>query len=360
MHESEQLIEAFDRRVKRRDERREFFKMALGAAAVGAGAFAFASAADAQTVTDADILNFALNLEYLEAQFYSYAFSGAGLPDSLLGGVTTAGARGNVDTGGTNPPRAVDFTGEPLIQQYAREIAADEIAHVTFLRSAGALGAAAVAQPRINISGGLNADGSVGSFTAAGRAAGVVTPSGPNGTFLATDVFDPYASPNNFLLGSFIFEDVGVTAYKGSAALITNNAFLDAAAGILAVEAFHAGIIRGALYRRGINTPALVTATTKIAAARDSLDGTPTADPVRGIDPNDDQGVAPVQIAVTNSAGTTTATGSNFVPTNVNGLAYSRSAAQVLNIVYLNRAAVTLGGFFPAGVNGTIRTSAAN
>jgi hypothetical protein len=32
----------------------------------------------------------------------------------------------------------------------------------------------------------------------------------------------------------------------------------------------------------------------------------------------------------------------------------------VLNIVYLNRMAVTAGGFFPNGVNGTIRASAAS
>jgi hypothetical protein len=31
-----------------------------------------------------------------------------------------------------------------------------------------------------------------------------------------------------------------------------------------------------------------------------------------------------------------------------------------LNIVYLNKAAVTSGGFFPAGVNGNIKTSAAS
>jgi hypothetical protein len=50
----------------------------------------------------------------------------------------------------------------------------------------------------------------------------------------------------------------------------------------------------------------------------------------------------------------------NLVPTDANGLVYSRSAAQVLNITYLNAAPVRSGGFFPAGVNGEINTSGAN
>ncbi len=352
MTETAQYIDAFDARVQRRNERRDLFKAVLGAAAVGAGAFVFASPAAAQTVTDNDILNFALNLEYLEAQFYSYAAFGVPLATNLQSGVTTAGAQGSVSTSGTNPPRAVDFTSDPLVGQYAREIAADEIAHVAFLRAA-LTATAAVAQPAINISGDA-----AGAFTAAGRASGVVTPSGPNGTFLPTDIFDPYASPNNFLLGSFIFEDVGVTAYKGSAALLTSKVFLEAAAGILAVEAYHASIVRTSLYARGLNAPALIDATEKISAARDTLDGAPADDPIRGVGADDDQGIAPLTIsgALLPSSGT----GSNIVPLNANGLAYSRTAAQVLNIVYLNRASVTLGGFFPAGVNGTIRASAAN
>jgi hypothetical protein len=259
------------------------------------------------------VLNFALNLEYLEAQFYFFAAFGTGLPDSILGGT---GTRGNV-TGG----RQVTFT-DPVVRAYSREIAADERAHVEFLR--GALGAAAVAQPALDIG-----SSPTGAFSNAARAAGLIG---------AGASFDPYANDENFLLGAFIFEDVGVTAYKGASVLITNKTFLEAAAGILAAEAYHAGLIRTVLYGKGVQTPSLRDASEAISTARDSLDG-----------PSDlDQGVRQIGDA------------SNIVPTDGNGLAFSRSAGQVLNIVYLNRMAVTAGGFFPAGVNGTIRTSAAS
>lgn len=319
------IIEAFDSRASRRSDRRAFFTAALGAAAIG-GAFAYADPAKAQAaVTDNDVLNFALNLEYLEAQFYLFATTGQGLAvaETASGG----GAMGGTVTGGAQ----VDFTGDPLVGAYAGEIAADEVAHVRFLRKA--LGTAAVAMPDINISGDAN-----GAFTAAARAAGVVPMDG---------VFNPYADPNSFLLGAFIFEDVGVTAYKGAAPLVANKTFLEAAAGILAVEAYHAAIVRTSLYAKGI--PALIDATEKISKARDDLDGTPTEDLVRGIGPDDDQGIAP------SGAGDTLA--SNIVPLNSNGLAFSRTTGQVLNIVYLNPGSTTMGGFFPNGVNGSIKST---
>ncbi|MBA3880500.1 MAG: hypothetical protein C0500_12375 [Sphingobium sp.] len=321
MAETSELIEAFEARAERRANRRDFFKN-LGLAATVAGGLAVASrptGAYAQTApSDADVLNFALNLEYLEAQFYSFAATGAGLPNNLLAGTGTQGAV----TGG----RAVAFT-DPVVQAYAREIAADEVAHVAFLRTA--LGSAAVAQPAIDIGATPTS-----AFSLAAQAAGVV----PAGV-----AFDPYASDENFLLGAFIFEDVGVTAYKGAAPLITNKTYLEAAAGLLAVEAYHAALVRTVLYAKGIAAPTLIDTVDRISNARDSLDGA-----------NDiDQGIR----AATNGQGQLA---SNIVPLDGDGIAYSRSTGQVLNIVYLNRLAVSRGGFFPNGVNGAITTSAAN
>ena len=323
MTESAHLIEALDSRVRRRDERRDFFKTALGAAAVGATALSFSSSARAQTVTDADVLNFALNLEYLEAQFYSYAAFGTGISANLLTGTGTQGAV----TGG----RKVNFT-DPVVAAYAKEIANDEIAHVAFLRTA--LGTSAVAQPAIDVSANAN-----GAFSAAARAAGLVG---------AGQAFDPYATDEAFLLGAFIFEDVGVTAYKGAAPLLTNKTFLEAAAGLLAVEAYHAAIVRTTLYGKGIATPSLRTSADAISNARDSLDGSTDID----------QGISATNTTI--NGGTTSAATSNIVPLDANGIAYSRSTGQVLNIVYLTNTAASMGGFFPAGVNGNIRTSTAN
>lgn len=270
-------------------------------------------------ITDPDILNLALNLEYLEAQFYAFAVNGAGLPASLT--ASGSGTAGGTVTGGAR----VDFSGDPLVGAYAREIAADELAHVTFLRAA--LGTAAVAMPNINIDGSAT-----GAFTAAARAAGVIG---------ATETFNPYSSPENFLLGAYIFEDVGVTAYKGAAPLITSKVYLEAAAGILAAEAYHAGLVRTVLYAKGMATPALVTAAGRISDARDTLDGSPAADDAKGIGPDDDQGIAG------------TADTANIVPANVNGIAYSRTSPQVHNIVYLNANGQNRngGGFFPNGTN---------
>ena len=278
---------------------RRAFLMSAGLFAAGAatiGLAGFPEEAEAQTLNDPAILNFALNLEYLEAEFYLAAAFGSALkPDETDG----RGMNGRVAGG-----RQVKFD-TPLIQEYAKEIAADERAHVRFLR--GALGNAKVARPNININS---------SFTAAARAAGLV----------GNDArFDAYANENNFLLAAFIFEDVGVTAYKGAARFVQNKDFLEAAAGLLAVEAYHAGEIRTLLASRGLYAEARA-----ISNARDSLDGRSDLD----------QGIG-------------SGANINIVPADRNGLAFSRTPQQVLNVVYLGDQP-SRASFFPSGVNGAI------
>ncbi len=251
--------------------------------------------------SDGAVLNFALNLEYLEAEFYSYAAHGHGLADNLTHGRDRRGAV----TGGKKVPFSTR-----RIREYAEEIASDELLHVKFLRAA--LGSTAVARPTIDIKN---------SFTAAARAAGLIN---------KHQTFDPYANENNFLLAAFLFEDVGVTAYKGAAPLISNKTYLEAAAGILAVEAYHAATIRTSLFEKD-----LIDAVAKLSNARDSLDGKWDRDQSIRHDGK-----------------------ANITPTDRMGVAYSRSYGQVLNIVYLNPGRTTRGGFFPHGVNGYLNTSA--
>ena len=220
----------------------------------------------AQAVPEVDVLNFALNLEYLEANFYQVAVNGAPLSSSDTG----TGA-GTVSGGGK-----VTFSNS-LLAKAAAEIAQDELLHVRFLRSA--LGSAAVPQPNID----LNALG-VG-----------------------------FANDGEFLTLSRAFEDTGVSAYAGAATLLTGTN-LQAAAQILATEAYHAGNIRFQVVENGITTTAL-----------DSLD------------------VPPDQ--------------SHFFPVDSNALAIKRSTSQVLAIVYASSATGTsMGGFFPNGLNGNIKT----
>jgi hypothetical protein len=250
MFGKQQVTQMIGRSAENNADRRAFLRSAglAGMGAVGAAALSGVGAAAAATTaggpSDGAVLNFALNLEYLEAEFYLHAVYGHGLRDELT---TGKGDRGRV----------------------------------------------------------------------------VIGPQ---------DTFDPYANENNFLLAAFIFEDVGVTAYKGAAPLIDNKTYLEAAAGILAVEAYHAGIVRTNLYAKDLRFEAR-----KISHARDSLDGTSSLD----------QGIGWPKRA-------------NLVPTDQNGIAFSRSAAQVLNVVYLTPKRVKEGGFFPNGVNGSINTSGAN
>lgn len=151
--------------------------------------------------SDADILNFALNLEYLEAEFYTVATTGKTIEQS---GIAVSGTGTSGSTTGGNQVQFLDAEHREI----ALNIATDEQQHVVLLRSA--LGSAAVAKPAID----LNALG-LG-----------------------------FASQKEFIVLARAFEDTGVTAYAGAAPLISDRTILSVAARILATEAEHASNIR--------------------------------------------------------------------------------------------------------------------
>nr|WP_245518916.1 MULTISPECIES: ferritin-like domain-containing protein [unclassified Mesorhizobium] len=168
-------------------------------------------------IRDEDIFRFALNLEYMEAECYLRGTTGKGIEDSDVGSKP-----GDVIGG-----KKVSFE-TPALGEFMREVAENELAHVRFCRKT--LASNAVDRPAIDFDAG---------FAAVAKAAG-----------LGAD-FDPFGNQMNFILGGMLFEDVGVTAYAGAATVLKNKEFLAAAAGILAVEAYHMGMARSSLYRMG-------------------------------------------------------------------------------------------------------------
>lgn len=186
----------------------------------------------ATAVSDLDILNFALNLEYLEAEFYAMSTYGATLVQ--LGVITSADESGPT-TGGAKVP---NFGASPAATM-ATALRVDEIAHVKLLRAA--LGSRAAKKPAINLNALGYGFSSVASWMKLGRQ----------------------------------FEDVGVSAYLGAAPLITSKEYLATAGAILSTEAQHSGSFRLICVMNGVSSPAV-----------DSRDIPPTAKTLYDVDGN--------------------------------------------------------------------------
>ena len=272
---------AFDRKLASMSRRNFFGKVAAGGAA--AGALALAGCNDATVISApttvsttpsvVDVLNFALNLEYLEAQFYAYVTTGAGIPAADMG----------TPTGSTTGGAMVSFVN-PYVKSVATQLANDERLHVELLRTQiTALGGTPVSMPALN----LAANGAV-------------------------------SSDATFLTAARQLETVGISAYAGGAQyLIPSTVALQYAAQILDTEAQHEGFLRELCIQLSVASPAV-----------DSQDLPPTS----------------TQIFNTN-------------PTS--GLNAVRTTSQVLQITYgaVGKSGVTSGGFFPAGMNGNIKST---
>ena len=243
---------------------------------------------------DIEVLNFALNLELLEAQFYNWAAYGYNIDSNLLNaGLPATGAqRANLS---------------PPLQEFVQVVAYDEITHVRFLLEV--LGSNAIVAPNIDLNS---------SFSVLANNAVHMTLLPP---------FSPYINDVHFLVAAFALEDTGVTAYKGALGLLEDPAIVSAAAGLLGTEAYHAGYIRSLIYARAqeytIYPGVLLSqAVNAVSAQRSNLSGY-----------YDDQGILNYNYDLV------------IAPVDINALVFSRNTTQVIAIV---------SSFFPNGLAGSM------
>lgn len=267
--------------------RRKFLKtLGTATAAVGALGIVGEKKADAQTSTELDVLNFALNLEYLEAEFYTYGQFGYGIEQFGIGvsGVSTGPnpGSGGSTTGGKKVTLSNNLVFTPEILS---QVGSDERAHVVLLRTF--LGNNAIAKPNINLNA-LNLG---------------------------------FGNQAEYLTLARIFEDIGVSAYAGANHLLTTPLVLTTAARILAVEAEHVSTIRTQIARLNVSSPVLDGA---------DIVPPPTGTQLQYLSVNTSNGLVavrtPGQVLYLAFGMKANATSGGFFPTGVNGALRTSSA----------------------------------
>lgn len=167
-------------------------------------------------LTDVDVLNFALNLEYLDSEFFSYVAYGRGI-ESFGVDVSGQGTAGPV-----SGARQVTFGADQQeLLRVFMQLAEDERAHVRLIRQTiQQAGGQPIARPAINLNA-MNMG---------------------------------FADFREALVLARVFEDVGVSAYAAAAPLIQDRNILASSARIAQAEAEHVGNVRAQIARYGVPT----------------------------------------------------------------------------------------------------------
>ncbi|XP_021280504.1 desiccation-related protein PCC13-62 [Herrania umbratica] len=265
---------------------------------------------------DVDRIQFALNLEFIEAEFFLNGALGMGLdamaPSLAQGGPPPVGAR-----------RAnLDGRTRRIIEEFGYQEIGHLRAIITNVRG--------FPRPQLNLS--------VEAFATMMNRAMNTTLSPP---------FNPYANTINFLLASYIIPYVGLVGYVGTIPNLVSSSNRQLAASLLAVEAGQDAVIRTLLYERANETvpPYRMTVanfTNRISELRNRL----------GMCGVKDEGlIVPLQLGAENR------TTSNILSADVNSLSYSRTPLEILRIIYGTGNESRPGGFFPSGGSGRIARS---
>lgn len=270
------------------------------------------------TRMDQQLIGVALNLEYLESEFFLHGAYGEGLdkfaPELTGGGPAPIGAqKANLD------PQTTDVFAQLGLQ---------EVGHLQAIKPK--IGEEAFPRVQLDLSK---------------KTWAMMFDSAVNYTL--DPPFDVYANSLNFYLASYFIPYVGLTGYVGASPMLMGFGAKALVAGLLGVEAGQDAVIRTWLYERKdwkVEPYEFTVAelTGKISMARNKLDHGDI----------DDEG-----LTVTKELGSAMLTTGNILSADVTSLAYPRTPKQVFEVVYSTGDASKPGGFYPNGGNGTIAKS---
>ncbi|KAM5568674.1 hypothetical protein ABKV19_016284 [Rosa sericea] len=266
--------------------------------------------------SDVDLLEFPLNLEYLEAEFFLYGSLGFGL-DKVAP---------NLTLGGPKPFGAKKAKLDPFTRDVIEQFAWQEVGHLRAIKKT----VKGFPRPQLD----LSAKSFAKVFNLAfGR---VLKPP-----------FDPYANSLNYLLASYLIPYVGLTGYVGANPKLQGSTSKRLVAGLLGVESGQDAVIRTLLYKHALVKvhPYDITVaefTNRLSDLRNKLGQT---------------GLKDEGLLVPKYKGAEGKISGNVLAGDGYSVAYDRTPEEILRIVYGSGDEHVPGGFYPKGADGRIAKS---
>ncbi|KAH0784563.1 hypothetical protein KY290_004161 [Solanum tuberosum] len=262
---------------------------------------------------DIDKMQFAVNLEFLEAEYFLWASYGFGLdvvaPNLPMSGPPPIGARkANLDQ---------------LTNNIIMEFANQEVGHLRSLNSTVGV----FSRPLLDLSAKNFAKIFDDAF----------------GHKLAPP-FDPYRDSMSYMLSCYVIPYVGLVGYVGTNPNINGYETKRLLAGLLGVESGQDAVIRMYLYERATELVPLyqytvADFTSRISGLRNKLGNC---------------GIKDEGIYIQPPLGAENRTTSNILSADFGSLSYKRTPAEILRILYGSGDEHVPGGFYPKGANGKI------
>ncbi|KAF3657136.1 Desiccation-related protein PCC13-62 [Capsicum annuum] len=266
--------------------------------------------------SDVDLIEFPLNLEFMEAEFFLWGSLGYGLDKFAP----------ELADGGPVPISAQIAKLSPLIRDVIAQFGFQEVGHVRAIKDT----VAGFPRPLLNLS----------------RESFATVMNDAFGHPLEPP-FDPYANDINYLLASYVIPYVGLTGYVGANPKLHSPTAKRLVAGLLGVESGQDAVLRALLYERGRENvkPYGITVTeftNRISALRNKLGR---------------HGIKDEGLRVQREFGAEGSIRGNILAGDKYSLAYDRTPEEILRIVYGSGQESKPGGFYPNGAEGRIAKS---